>query len=97
MNHQNEDLSSRLYTYRATDPEGSGTITWLLGRVGGRFFTIDYHGRFLFDENSPPDFEQPGDSGRDNVYDVTIQAQDDGFNTASLPVTVTVRAVNEGP
>ena len=93
---QNENVTSRLYTYRATDPEGSD-VTWSVGGTDGRFFTIDERGQFSFSESSPPDFEQPGDSGRDNVYDVTIQARDDGFNTASLPVTVTVREVNEGP
>ena len=93
---QNENQTSRLYTYRATDPE-QGTITWLVGGTDGRFFTIDERGQFSFSESSPPDFEQPGDSGRDNVYNVTIEVRDDGFNTSSLPVTVTVREVNEGP
>ena len=93
---QNENQTSRLYTYRATDPEGS-TVTWAAGGVDGRFFTIDERGQFSFKQENPPDFEQPGDSGRDNVYDVTVQVRDDGFNTASLPVKVTVREVNEGP
>ena len=93
---QNENRTSRLYTYRATDPERS-TVTWAVGGTDGRFFTIDERGQFSFKEENPPDFEQPGDSSRDNVYDLTIQARDDGFNTASLPVTVTVRDVNEGP
>ena len=93
---QNENQTSRLYTYRATDPEG-GTVTWSVGGTDGRLFTIDERGQFSFKEETPPDFEQPGDLGRDNVYDVTIQARDDGGNTASLPVTVTVREVNEGP
>ena len=39
----------------------------------------------------------PGDVGEDNVYDVTIQARDPQSKTASLPVTVTVTEVNEGP
>ena len=68
-----------------------------MGGTDGRFFTIDERGQFSFSESSPPDFEQPRDADRDNVYDVMIQARDDGFNTASLPVTVTVREVNEGP
>ena len=93
---QNENQTSRLYTYRATDPEG-GTVTWSVGGTDGRLFTIDERGQFSFKEETPPDFEQPGDLGRDNVYDVTIQARDNGGNTASLPVTVTVREVNEGP
>ena len=93
---QNENVTSRLYTYRATDPE-RGTVTWSVGGVDGRFFTIDERGQFSFKQENPPDFEQPGDSGKDNVYDVTVQVRDDGFNTASLPVKVTVREVNEGP
>ena len=92
---QNENETSRLYTYRATDPE-QGTITWLVGGTDGRYFAIDERGQFSFSESSPPDFEHPGDSGRDNVYDATIQARDDGFNTASLPVTVTVANDAEG-
>ena len=92
---QDENKTSRLYTYKATDPERA-TITWLVGGTDGRFFAIDERGQFSFSEVNPPNFEQPGDSGGDNVYDVEIQAND-GLNTASLPVTVTVREVNEGP
>ena len=94
---QNENRTSRLYTYRATDPEGGATITWSVGGADGRFFTIDERGQFSFREDSGPDYEIPGDSGRDNVYDVLVQVRDDGFNQASLSVTVTVRDVNEGP
>ena len=93
---QNENQTSRLYTYRAADPEG-GTVTWSVAGTDGRFFAVDERGQFSFKEENPPDFEQPGDLGRDNVYDVTIQARDNGGNTASLPVTVTVSEVNEGP
>ena len=45
---------------------------------------------------NPPDFENPTDSGRDNVYNVTVQAQDAAFKTADLDVTVTVTDHNEG-
>ena len=93
---QDESRTSRLYTYRATDPESS-TVSWSVGGTDARFFVIDQRGQFSFREDSPPDFERPGDSGGNNVYDVTVQATDDGANTASLPVTVTVRDVNEPP
>ena len=93
---QDENRNSRLYTYRATDPERR-TLTWSVGGVDRNFFTIDEQGQFSFSETNPPNFEQPSDSGGDNVYDVTIQATDDGSNTDSLPVTVTVKDVNEGP
>ena len=92
---QDENRTSRLYTYRATDPEG-GTITWTVGGVDGRFFAIDERGQFAFSASTPPDFEQPGDAGGNNVYEVEIEASD-GLNTGSLAVTVTVREVDEGP
>ena len=94
---QNENVTSRLYTYRATDPEGADTVTWSVEGVDARFFDIDEGGQFSFKEENAPDFEQPADSGRDNVYNVEIQAEDSGGIEASLPVTVTVRDVNEGP
>ena len=65
--------------------------------MDGRFFVINERGEFSFREDSGPDYEIPSDSGRDNVYNAVVQATDDGFNQASLPVTVTVREVNEGP
>ena len=93
---QPENRSSTLYTFRATDPEG-GTVTWLAAGPDGSLFIIDEGGRFSFREENPPDFDNPGDVGKDNVYDVTIQAQDPERNPANLPVTVTVTEVNEGP
>ena len=56
---QPENQTSRLYTYRATDPEGS-SITWSVGGTDDGFFTIDEWGQFSFSETSPPDFEFPG-------------------------------------
>ena len=93
---QNENVTSRLYTYRATDPEGADTVTWSVGGVDARFFAIDEGGQFSFKEENAPDFEQPADSGRDNVYNVEIQAEDSGGIEASLPVTVTVENDAEG-
>ena len=68
-----------------------------MGGVDRNFFTIDEQGQFSFSETSPPNFEQPSDSGGDNVYDVTIEVRDDISNVDSLPVTVMVRDVNEPP
>ena len=41
-----------------------------------------------------PDYEAPADSGRDNVYNVSVRASD-GRNYGTLEVTVTVEDVNE--
>lgn len=87
--------TSRLYTYRATDPEGT-TVVWSLSGADARFFTIDQQGQFYFSTSTPPDFDARAASGQDHVYQVTVRAGD-GWHTASLPVTVTVTDVNEGP
>ena len=92
---QPENRVSTLYTFRATDPEG-GTVTWTAAGTDGRFFTMDERGRFSFMETGPPDFDAPGDQGRDNVYNVTVQAGDEAFNADSLDVIVTVTDDNEG-
>ena len=90
---QPENRNTRLYTYRATDPEGGGTVSWSLGGDDSRFFVINQQGEFSFSEASPPDFESQSDADSDNVYEVTILVSDDSSppNTASLPVTVTSR------
>ena len=49
---QYENVTSRLYTYRATDPERS-TVTWSVGGTDGRFFAIDESGQFSFKEENP--------------------------------------------
>ena len=87
-----EGLPNAVYT--ATDPEGSNVARWSVGgRDGGDFF-ITQGGTLYF--RSPPDYESPADSDRDNVYEVTIQPSD-GRNNGAYPVTVTVTNVNEAP
>ena len=93
---QPENRTARLYTYSATDPE-RGTVTWSVGGTDGSHFAIDARGQFSFNENTPPDFDSPGDVGGDNIYHLTVEARDDQRNTSSLPVTVTVTQVDEGP
>ena len=92
-----ENRTTRLYTYRATDPE-RGAISWSVTGVHGRFFSINDRGELYFSETTPPDFESPQGSGSDGQeYQVTVQAADDGGNIANLDVAVTLTDVNEGP
>ena len=58
-------------------------------------FAISAAGALTFKE--APDYENPSDSGRNNVYNVTVQATRTGLgrNTASVRVTVTVTNANE--
>ena len=82
-----ENGTSAIYTYRATDPEGSD-VTWDLSGTDSSAFSIGKTGVLSF--NSPPDYEDPADTDDDNVYEVVVQATDDGNNTTPLDVTVTV-------
>ena len=93
-----ENGTATIYTFRATDPE-RGTISWSPGGADGDDFTItvDSRGRGVLTFSSPPDFENPTDADRDNVYEVTVEARDDAFNAGTREVTVTVSDVNEGP
>ena len=84
--HQ-ENGADSLATYRATDQE-NGTISWNLTGTDSGAFTISDAGVLAF--NSPPDYEQPSDSNRNNVYEVTVEAADPETNTTLLQVTVTV-------
>ena len=47
--------------------------------------------------NTPPDYENAGDSDRDNEYELTVVAADQGGLEGTLDVTVTVTDQNEGP
>ena len=93
-----ENGTAALHTYRATDPEGDD-FTWQLGGPDASDFAIttDSSGRGVLTFASPPNFDSPADSNRDNEYLVTVQARDDQGNTGELLVTVTVTDQNEGP
>ena len=90
-----EEGTSALYTYRATDGDKDDVITWTTEGSDGSLFEFDDRNGLVFGE--PPDYEDPGDSGRDNGYELTVVATDSGGRSASLPVTVTVAELNEGP
>jgi len=44
-----------------------------------------------------PNFEAPTDSGRNNVYDITVTASDGLLSSAPRAVAITVTNVNEAP
>ena len=89
-----ENGASSLYTYRATDPEGA-EVAWSVSGTDGGDFEISASGVLSFRE--PPDYDDPADDDDDNEYEVTVVATDQTGHAASLPVTVTVTDVNEGP
>ena len=92
--------------FTADDPEtaaadDSGALEWTLSGpdaddfvIGNNPDTNDTETAGTLTFKSGPDFEAPTDSGRNNGYDVTVQVTDDGGNTASKRVRITV--INEG-
>ena len=87
-----ENRSGAVGRYTASDPE-SGTITWSLAGEDAAAFAIA-SGTLSF--VMTPDFEAPADTGRDNVYHVSVQASD-GANSRALNVRVTITDMDERP
>jgi VCBS repeat-containing protein len=84
-------------TVHATDPDLSNTITYSIsGGADAGLFNIDgVTGALSF--NAAPDFENPADSGANNVYDVQVKAtSSDGLSDVQ-DISVKVTDVPEGP
>ena len=79
--------------YADNDPEDA-SITWTLSGDDRGDFLISETGELTF--KNTPDFETPVDKDKNNIYLVTLTA-DDGTNTDTFDVTVTVENVNEPP
>ncbi len=91
-------------TYTATDANGH-TVTWSIHADGQRPANADSthfsmgsrNGQLTFratPDFAAPDFEDPDDTGHDNVYLVTVQATDNGTPPASTLHDVSVRVTN---
>ena len=86
-----ENGTRSVATFTGRDPEG-GSVTWTLHGTDSAYFAISNNGVLSFDRT--PDYEDPRDSGRNNVYHVTVQASDSNYIN-HLDVTVTVTNVEE--
>jgi hypothetical protein len=79
----------------ATDANGDALTYSISGGLDQSLFTINATtGVLVF--NSAPDYENAGDNGGDNIYNLTIQVSD-GSLTATQNLTITVTDVNETP
>jgi predicted outer membrane repeat protein len=80
-------------TITATDANGDALTYSISGGLDQSLFTINgTTGVLVF--NSAPDYENAGDNGGDNIYNLTIQVSD-GSLTATQNLTITVTDVNE--
>ena len=68
------------------------TLNWTLAGTDADDFNIS-DGTLTF--KNKPDYEAPTDSGRNNIYEVTVQVTDEAGNTASERVKITVENVDE--
>ena len=88
-----ENGTGPVATYTASGPDAA-LATWTLGGDDAGDFSISRSGVLTF--ASVPDFENPADADTDNVYMVTVEA-DDGTYMDTHEVTVTVTEMNEPP
>ena len=91
-----ENASGILSTYYATDPEDDPVDFALESpdfvNNDYRAFAMDEAGVLTF--KSPPDYENPADHNRDNVYEIFVTAYAGGLGR-TLPVAITVVDVDE--
>ncbi len=80
-------------TYMATDPERRNIVYTLMGADAAKF---KLSASQVLSFRAEPDFESPTDADRDNVYEVTVRAND-GTMTADKMVKVTVTGEDEAP
>ena len=104
---ENNATTTVLSTYNATDDEDGTTnvLTWSLSGVDKDKFSLcddasaacpDPTGNTVsLRFKQMPNFEMPADSGRNNVYNVTVVATASDEKMAEKPVTVTVTNVDE--
>ena len=88
-----ENRTSSVETYRASDPERAGTITWSLAGTDAADFDISSNGVLTFKKK--PNYETAEDDDTNNMYEVTVQATDADRRMGTKPVTVEVTNVDE--
>ena len=86
---ENLSVGSAAYTAVARDPEGDTLIYGLSGTDAGDFTIDAVTGDVRF--KATPDYENPADDDKDNVYDVTVTATDgDGGDRKSTDHAVAI-------
>ncbi|WP_322529109.1 Ig-like domain-containing protein [Salinicola sp. LHM] len=83
-------------TLAATDADGDTLTYSLSGGADQALFTLDVSSGALSFKRAP-NYELPGDSNGDNVYDVAVTADDGHGSATPLALAVTVADVNETP
>ena len=89
-----ENTASVIYTAQASDVDPGDTLTYSISGTDFSLFTIgSSSGELAF--ISPPDHEQPADSGADNIYNLAITATDSIGKQAQQSLTISVNNLND--
>ena len=88
-----DENTTAVITVTADDPDVTDTIAFsITGGDDQALFSIDANtGALSFID--APDYENPGDAGGDNIYEVEVTADDDHGSTDSQLITVAVNDV----
>ena len=88
--------------YRRLDHDRVDSGKWSIGGLDGSYFEYstpvdepDIGRRLHFKKANLPDYENPMDDNRDNVYEVTVIVQDNAGLTGMKKVRITVMNVDE--
>ena len=90
---ENPVAGSVVYTAVAEDADGDPLTYSLSGTDAGLFMIDRSTGEVRF--RAAPDFENPVDDDKDNVYDVTVKATDGDSNSTEHAVAITVTNIND--
>lgn len=90
-----ENATGTLYTFAVSDPDGDTLSVSVVPGGDEAAFNIDTTARTI-SAATPLDFETPADANGDNVYNITLGANDPGGLTARLELAITVGDVLEG-
>ena len=102
IDHPENDtaLAASPAVYTASDPDtvadSVADLKWTLsGADAGKFKLVGSGGTRTLAFEDAPNYESPGDSGGNNVYEVTVVVTDSKSNTDEQEVTVKVTNVEE--
>ena len=88
-----ENVIGTVYSAMASDPDGDA-LSYSIRGTDADAFTIDSATgaiRFV----APPDFENPADTDRNNVYELTLSVSDSNGGSARLDISITISDVTD--
>ena len=93
-----ENGTGTVYDADAADPDAGDTLTWSISGTDAGLFDIN-SGTGVLTFKTAPNFEDPADIGKDNIYDLTVTVTDNGTGnlTATKTLAIMVTNINDAP